>query len=46
MNMLRNCSIERIRKGEFVVREGDQGDKFYIILQGHLQVLKTNEQKT
>jgi len=47
--MARTALKERFKPGEMVFHEGDQGDKFYIILKGNVDVLKKisdNESQT
>jgi CRP-like cAMP-binding protein len=34
---------EFVPKGQFVFRQGDYGDKFYIIIRGKVQVLEMKE---
>lgn len=46
LKLLQNCWIERMKKSNFVCKQGDKGDKFYIILQGHVQFLSDNIDKT
>ena len=46
LKLLQNGWIERMEKGNYVCKQGDRGDKFYIILQGQVQFLINNETKT
>lgn len=32
--------------GEYVIRQGDMGDKFYIVVEGQLVAERTNESNT
>ena len=44
-NVLRQCWIQRMKKDEFVMYEGDYGDQFYIILKGHVSILYNDAEK-
>lgn len=42
-NLAKNLDYELVKKGEIVFRIGDPGDKFYIILEGAVSILKLYE---
>ena len=42
-NIAKNLEYELFKKGDIVFRIGDPGDKFYIILQGSVSILKLFE---
>ena len=44
--ILQNAQIETFKAGEFVVIQGDIGDKFFIILEGTVIYLINNASKT
>jgi len=43
--LLQNCWVERFKKGDYVCRQGEKGDKFYIILEGKVSYLANDEEK-
>ena len=43
--VLQSCWIERYQKGDYIIRQGERGDKFYIIVDGAVQYLGHNEHK-
>ena len=43
--MLQNCWIERYKKGEYIIRKGDLGKNFYIIISGCAQKMIVNDEK-
>ena len=42
LRILANASFEAVPSGTTVFKEGDKGDKFYIILHGSVGVMKPN----
>lgn len=48
MNLMHSCSLyiesQYVKKGEVLFKIDDIGDKFYIVLQGCIAILKPNEQ--
>jgi len=38
--LVANSSEQRLEKGEYFIREGDPADRFYIVLDGELQVIR------
>ena len=45
MDILRCIRLEEFKEGEVVVRQGERGDKFYIIIEGQAAVYSNNEAK-
>lgn len=45
LKILQGSWIERYQKGDYIIRQGEKGDKFYIIVDGAVQFLTHNEQK-
>lgn len=39
------AEVQRYPKGTVVVRQGDPGDAFYVVLAGHLEVLRVDEKR-
>ena len=39
--LFRNCKLERFEPGELIFRQGDKGDKLYIVLEGTVDILRT-----
>jgi len=39
------AEVQRYPEGTIVVRQGDPGDAFYVVLSGHLEVLQVDERK-
>ena len=45
LDILQCVQLEKFKKGQIVVREGERGDKFYIIIEGTAAVYVNNEGK-
>ena len=47
-NLINILKQEKIREGEYVIKEGEEGDKFFIVLEGKLSAekVKDNEVST
>jgi len=41
LKLIDGLEIKNFKKGEFVIREDDQGEEFYIIEHGQCECLKT-----
>ena len=41
--LIANSREQTLEKGEYFIREGEQADRFYIVLDGELQILRTVE---
>jgi CRP-like cAMP-binding protein len=39
-HLIKNLKVIYLQPGEVIIREGDIGEKFYIILSGHMEILK------
>ena len=46
IKILQACWIERFKTDDFVMIQGEKGEKFYMILEGKLQFLANDESKT
>ena len=44
LEMIQNLRYEYFKKGDFVYKHGDYGDRFYMILKGRVSVLLSEEQ--
>ena len=42
-NLINILKQEKIREGEYVIKEGEEGDKFFIVLEGKLSAEKVKE---
>ena len=43
--MIQNCWIERYKKGDYIIQQGDVGINFYIIIEGCAQQIMRNDAK-
>ena len=43
--MIQNCWIERYKKGDYIIQQGDVGNSFYVIIEGCAQQIVRNEAK-
>lgn len=44
--ILQICTLQRSKKDDFVMHEGEKGDKFYIIIKGSVAFYKNNAEMT
>lgn len=42
-DVVKNTTLQNFKKGEYIIHEGEQGDTFYIIKSGKVEVLRKNE---
>lgn len=43
-DVVKNTTSKTYKKGEYIIREGEKGDTFYVIESGKAQVLRKNDQ--
>ena len=43
--MIQSCWIERYKKGDYIIQQGDVGVNFYIIIEGCAQQIMRNDAK-
>jgi len=39
------CQLKSLKRNEIIFREGDPGDSFYLVLDGHVQIVKKDENR-
>jgi CRP/FNR family transcriptional regulator, cyclic AMP receptor protein len=46
LSLLRICQIRRVRAGEYIFREGDRGDRLYVLISGKVEIRRAGAEQS